>query len=76
TEFGYEIDIQPSPESQWISIVTVKTAVGYRHMNVLDDILTPLRIYDASALECILNRYKPAWQTFLYLYENSHEETE
>ncbi|MCK2616704.1 hypothetical protein MZE53_26045, partial [Escherichia coli] len=25
---------------------------------------------------CILNRYKPAWQTFLYLYENSHEETE
>ncbi|EER9977643.1 hypothetical protein FYX75_005395 [Escherichia coli] len=56
--------------------MTVKTAVGYRHMNVLDDILTPLRIYDASALECILNRYKPAWQTFLYLYENSHEETE
>ncbi|EJC6630953.1 DUF2313 domain-containing protein, partial [Escherichia coli] len=75
-EFGYEIDIQPSPESQWISIVTVKTAVGYRHMNVLDDILTPLRVYDASALECILNRYKPAWQTFLYQYENSHEETE
>ncbi|ENA6021094.1 TPA: putative phage tail protein [Escherichia coli] len=74
-EFGYEIDIQPSAESQWISIVTVKTDVRYRHMNVLDHILTPLRIYEGGALECILNRYKPAWQTFLYIYEKGHEET-
>ncbi|EOA5833417.1 hypothetical protein ACNCY6_005627, partial [Escherichia coli] len=21
-----------------------------------------------------LNRYKPAWQTFIYVYANSHEE--
>ena len=49
---------------------------GYRHMHVLDHILTPLRIYEGGALECILNRYKPAWQTFLYIYEKSHEETE
>ncbi|EFF2350592.1 DUF2313 domain-containing protein [Escherichia coli] len=75
-EFGYVIDIQPSPESQWISIVTVKSEVGYRHMHVLDHILTPLRVYEGGALECILNRYKPAWQTFLYIYEKSHEETE
>ncbi|EDL3486740.1 hypothetical protein CRW58_12665 [Salmonella enterica subsp. enterica serovar Newport] len=69
--FGFDIDIQPSPESQWISIINVRTTIGYRHMNVLDNILTPLRIYDASALECILNRYKPAWQTFRYVYESS-----
>ncbi|EMW9516997.1 YmfQ family protein [Salmonella enterica subsp. enterica serovar Newport] len=69
--FGFDIDIQTSPESQWISIINVKTITGYRHMNVLDNILTPLRIYDASALECILNRYKPAWQTFRYVYESS-----
>ncbi|EAO9321197.1 DUF2313 domain-containing protein [Salmonella enterica] len=69
--FGFDIDIQPSPESQWISIINIRTTIGYRHMNVLDNILTPLRIYDASALECILNRYKPAWQTFRYVYESS-----
>ncbi|EGV2045566.1 DUF2313 domain-containing protein [Salmonella enterica] len=69
--FGFDIDIQTSPESQWISIINVRTTIGYRHMNVLDNILTPLRIYDASALECILNRYKPAWQTFRYVYESS-----
>ncbi|HAX5206072.1 TPA: YmfQ family protein [Escherichia coli] len=72
--FGYVIDIQPSPESQWISIVTVSSDTGYRNMNVLDDILTPLRIYEGGALECILSRYKPAWQTFIYVYENGHEE--
>lgn len=73
-EFGYEIDIQPSPDSQWVSIVTINSETGYRNMNVLDDILTPLRIYEGGALECILNRYKPAWQTFIYVYANSHEE--
>ena len=30
--------------------------------------------YEGGALECILNRYKPAWQTFIYVYANSHEE--
>lgn len=73
-EFGYQIDIQPSPDSQWVSIVTINSETGYRNMNVLDDILTPLRIYEGGALECILNRYKPAWQTFIYVYANSHEE--
>lgn len=68
--FGYEITIRPSSQSQWISIVEVKTTVGYRYMTPFDDILTPLRIYDAGALECILNRYKPAWQHFRYIYEN------
>lgn len=69
--FGFDIDIQPSPDSQWVSIVDIRTTIGYRPMNVLDNILTPLRVYDASALECILNRYKPAWQTFRYVYEHS-----
>ncbi|EEJ8284674.1 YmfQ family protein [Salmonella enterica] len=69
--FGFEIDIQPATDTQWASVIHVRSQVGWRHMSVLDNILTPLRIYDASALECILNRYKPAWQTFRYVYEES-----
>lgn len=59
-EFGFDIDIRPSPESQWVSVVNVRTVLGYRNMTPLDDILTPLRVYDGDALECILARYKPA----------------
>ncbi|EBK3089846.1 DUF2313 domain-containing protein [Salmonella enterica] len=71
--FGFEIDIQPATDTQWASVIHVRSQVDWRHMNVLDNILTPLRIYDASALECILNRYKPAWQEFRYVYDEENE---
>ncbi|EOV0971315.1 putative phage tail protein [Edwardsiella piscicida] len=68
-QYGFRIEITTAPESQWVSIITIKDHITYRNMNVLDHVLTPLRVYDAGILECLLNRYKPAWQEFRYVYD-------
>ena len=72
--YGFTIEISTATESQWISIVTIKDHITYRNMNVLDHVLTPLRIYDAGILECLLDRYKPAHQEFRYVYDATTEE--
>ncbi|WP_048797120.1 MULTISPECIES: YmfQ family protein [Serratia] len=69
--YGFRIDIATAADSQWVSIVTVLDTISYRNMTVLDNILTPLRVYDAGVLECILNRYKPAHQEFRYVYSET-----
>lgn len=71
--YGFTVTIHNPPESQWVSIITIKDHVKYRNMHVLDPITTPLRVYSAGILECLLNRYKPAHQEFRYVYEQPEE---
>ncbi|HHK5670904.1 DUF2313 domain-containing protein [Serratia marcescens] len=67
-QYGYDIELTPSDDGQYTTDVNVKTGVTYRNATVLDNCLTPLRVYDAGTLECLLERYKPAHQVFKFIY--------
>lgn len=67
-QYGYDIELTPSADGQYTTDVNVKTGVTYRNATVLDNCLTPLRVYDAGTLECLLERYKSAHQVFKFIY--------
>lgn len=71
--YGFTVSMSALPDNQWVTMVTIETHVDYRPMHVLDPITTPLRIYYAGILECLLNRYKPAHQDFRYVYADKKE---
>ncbi|EAA8719444.1 DUF2313 domain-containing protein [Salmonella enterica subsp. enterica serovar Abaetetuba] len=66
--YGYDIEITPDPDNQYISLINVKGGVKWRNATVLDNCLTPLRVYDSGILECLLEKYKPAHQEFRFIY--------
>ncbi|ENL8589413.1 hypothetical protein AB6I34_000011 [Salmonella enterica] len=57
-----------SDEGQYTTVVNVLNSVSYRNATVLDNVLTPLRVYDSGALECLLEKYKPAHQIYKFIY--------
>lgn len=67
-QYGYEVELTDSDEGQYTTTVNIKNGVGYRDATVLDSCLTPLRVYDSGALECLLEKYKPAHQIYKYSY--------
>lgn len=67
-QYDYEIELTDSDEGQYTTMVNVKNGVSYRNATVLDNCLTPLRVYDSGALECLLEKYKPAHQIYKYSY--------
>ena len=67
-QYGYEVELTDSDEGQYTTNVNVKNGVSYRNATVLDNCLTPLRVYDSGALECLLEKYKPAHQIFKFIY--------
>ena len=69
-QYGYEVKLTDSDEGQYITLVNVLNVSSYRNATVLDNVLTPLRIYDSGALECLLEKYKPAHQIFKFVYPN------
>ena len=73
-QYGYTVKLTPSPDNQFITIVNVQDGFSYRNMTVLDNCLTPLRIYESGALECLLEKFKPAHQIYQFVYPESDEE--
>lgn len=73
SKYGYDIELTPSNEGQYVTNVNIKNGISYRNATVLDHCLTPLRVYDAGTLECLLERYKPAHQVFKYIYLDDEE---
>lgn len=69
-QYGYEVQLTDSDEGQYTTLVNVLTGVSYRNATVLDNVLTPLRVYDSGALECLLEKYKPAHQIYKFVYPN------
>lgn len=68
-KYGFEITISPDPgNGKFTSQILVKNDLGYRNATVLDNCLTPLRIYSAGVLECLFEKYKPAHQVFNFIY--------
>ncbi len=67
-QYGFEVELTDSDEGQFTTNVNVKTGVSYRNATVLDNCLTPLRVYDSGALECLLEKYKPAHQVYKFIY--------
>lgn len=54
---------------RYTSHIIVKNNLDYRNATVLDDCLTPLRVYSGGVLECLFEKYKPAHQVFIYIYQ-------
>lgn len=67
-QYGYEVELTDSEEGQYTTNANVKSGVSYRNATVLDSCLTPLRVYDSGALECLLEKYKPAHQIYKFIY--------
>jgi uncharacterized protein YmfQ (DUF2313 family) len=67
-QYGYHITLTDSDEGQFTTNVNIQTGVTWRNATVLDNCLTPLRVYDSGALECLLEKYKPAHQIYKYIY--------
>lgn len=73
-QYGYRVELTDSPEGQYTTIVNVLDGVSYRNATVLDNVLTPLRVYNSGALECLLEKYKPAHQVYKFVYPDPDEE--
>ncbi|HII0646831.1 TPA: YmfQ family protein [Salmonella enterica subsp. enterica serovar Yopougon] len=54
---------------RFTSHIIVKNHIDYRNATVLDNCLTPLRVYSGGVLECLFDKYKPAHQVFIYIYQ-------
>jgi uncharacterized protein YmfQ (DUF2313 family) len=54
---------------RYTSHIIVKNHLDYRNATVLDNCLTPLRVYSSGVLECLFEKYKPAHQVFIYIYQ-------
>jgi uncharacterized protein YmfQ (DUF2313 family) len=54
---------------RFTSHIIVKNHVDYRNATVLDNCLTPLRVYSGGVLECLFEKYKPAHQVFIFIYQ-------
>lgn len=54
---------------RFTSHIIVKTSVDNRNATVLDNCLTPLVVYSGGVIECLLEKYKPAHQVFIYIYQ-------
>lgn len=67
-QYGYRVRLTDSDEGQYTTVVNVLNSVTYRNATVLDHVLTPLRVYDSGALECLLEKYKPAHQIYKFIY--------
>lgn len=67
-QYGYDVELTDSDEGQYTTHVNVKNQLDYRNATVLDHCLTPLRVYDSGALECLLEKYKPAHQIYKFIY--------
>lgn len=67
-QYGYRVRLTDSDEGQYTTVVNVLNSVTYRNATVLDNVLTPLRVYDSGALECLLEKYKPAHQIYKFIY--------
>lgn len=72
-QYGYEVELLDSDEGQWVTRVNILNVREYRNATVLDNVLTPLRIFESGAIECLLEKYKPAHQIFLFSYPNITE---
>lgn len=53
---------------RFTTIVTVNTYIESRRFTCLDNCMTPLMIYESGELECLLDKYGPAHETFIYFY--------
>lgn len=67
-QYGYRVRLTDSDEGQYTTVVNVLNSVSYRNATVLDNVLTPLRVYDSGALECLLEKYRPAHQIYKFIY--------
>lgn len=54
---------------RYTSHIIIKNSVDHRYSTVLDHCLTPLVAYSGGVLECLLEKYKPAHQVFIYIYQ-------
>ncbi|WP_421173743.1 putative phage tail protein [Aeromonas enteropelogenes] len=68
--YGYEIEVTPDPDNQWISDVHIYSELTWRDATVLDPVTTPLRVFNISDLECVFERYWPAHQGIAFIYED------
>ncbi|MGQ3663297.1 YmfQ family protein [Citrobacter braakii] len=86
--FGYDINIEQRyphncmrscmyplipQEVRFTAYVTVNSYVDKHNATCLDDCMTPLVVYESGALECLLERYGPAYETFVYFYPESED---
>lgn len=58
------------PQSNWWTAYVHVGAPFLHNMTVLDNVMTRLKVYDYGDLECLLERYKPAHITFIYISES------
>lgn len=53
---------------RFTALVTINTYVESRRFTCVDDCMTPLMIYESGELECLFDKYGPAHETFIYIY--------
>ncbi|EPR0201781.1 putative phage tail protein, partial [Escherichia coli] len=69
-QYGFTVRLTDSTEGQWVTQVNIYGIKNYRNATVLDNVLTPLRVYESGALECLLEKYKPAHQIYKFVYHD------
>ncbi|EHD4839456.1 TPA: DUF2313 domain-containing protein [Escherichia coli] len=69
-QYGFTVRLTDSTEGQWVTQVNIYGIKNYRNATVLDNVLMPLRVYESGALECLLEKYKPAHQIYKFVYHD------
>lgn len=55
---------------RFVAYVIVLNQVDYYRATCIDNCMTPLLVYESGELQCLLERYGPAHEQFIYYYPN------
>ncbi|MGA5655271.1 YmfQ family protein [Rahnella contaminans] len=58
---------------RFTAYVTVYNQIDHYRATCLDNCMTPLIVYETGDLECLFERYGPAYETFIYYYPDSED---